>query len=105
MVRTPGRIDRNSIPVPNSFDFQNIPIRDKLQAFTPQQWVNYIYDQSPTGWQGDQVTECIHALKLKVYGNDRYGKNIYTKLKRQMCITKINFTDGIRKWAHWMEDN
>ena len=95
MTRTTVRVDSNNILVPNTFDFKNIPIQNKLRTFAPQQWVNYIYDQSAMGWQGDQITECIHVLKFKVYGNDSYGKNIYTKLKRQMRITKINFTDGI----------
>ena len=104
VAKTDGIIDLNQIPMPHTYEFKNIPIVNKLRTFGPQAWQAYIIDDTTNGFAADQITECIHALKFKIYGNDSFGRNICTKLKRQMRITKVNYTDGIRKWANRMED-
>ena len=84
--------------MPNTYLFDNIPIQKKLAQFNPTNWKNYVNNDTKTGWQADQIMECIYALKGTIYGTtDSYGRNIYTKLKKQMRNSKINFTDGICK--------
>ena len=100
VAKTDGIIDLNQIPMPHTYEFKNIPIVNKLRRLGPQDWQAYIINDTTSGFAADQITECIHALKFKIYGNDSYGRNIYTKLKRQMRITKVNFTEGIQKRAN-----
>ena len=52
----------------------------------------------------DVIVECIHAIKLEIFGNDSAGRSSYTHLKRQMRNMKVDFTHGIRKWATRMEE-
>ena len=83
------------------FDFTNHLIRRRLAALQPAQWETY--------WKSEQhdrdiINECIHRLKLLVYGSDMKGKKTYTRLRRVMSNFRINFNNGIRKWAQRMDD-
>ena len=114
IAKTSGRLNNpgenlldvpaDRVPLPNTFVFENIPIATKLSQLGQEEWLDYVNDDTILGWQADQITECIHALKGTIYGTDSYGRNIYTKLKKQMRNSKINFIDGIRKWANRMND-
>jgi hypothetical protein len=91
------------IPQRHTYAFTNWTIRNRLETMTTdQQWKDYI---TPNGDHcDDMITECIHALKFEIYGVDMASKQCYYKLRRQMRALKINFTDGVRKWAQRIED-
>ena len=86
------------------FKFKKHPIRTLNTARTDANdtWENY----TTVGGQHEKdiIEECIHTLKFEIFGNDSHGKNSYTKLKRQVRSLRVDFTNGIRKWASRVED-
>ena len=74
------------------FEFSNHLIKRKLAAFKPEEWKPY---WNSDAHQKDIITECIHRLKLLIYGSDMKGKKTYTRLRRIMSNFKINYSQGI----------
>jgi hypothetical protein len=104
--RTLGRCSGTAtegIPIRPTYHFNNWTIARRLTLMkTDTQWQVYIAFGGRL--EQDKITECIHALKFEIYGVDMASTNSYYKLRRQIRGMKINFTDGVRKWAARIED-
>ena len=92
-----------AIPIRATYQFKNWEIARRLDAMrTDAQWITYV---APDGaHEQDKIKECIHALKFEIFGVDMSSSNSYYKLRRQIRGMKINFTDGVRKWAARIDD-
>ena len=91
------------IPNRATYQFKNWEIARRLNAMTTDgQWQLYVAIDGPH--EQDKIKECIHALKFEIFGVDMSSTNSYYKLRRQIRGMKINFTDGIRKWAARIDD-
>ena len=92
-----------AIPIRATYQFKNWEIARRLDTMrTDAQWQTYV---APDGaHEQDKIKECIHALKFEIFGVDMSSSNSYYKLRRQIRGMKINFTDGVRKWAARIDD-
>ena len=55
-------------------------------------------------YRKDVLEECMHALKLKIFGNDQNGKRSYIILRRFMRGMRVDLKHGIRAWANRMAE-
>ena len=100
--RCQGSTDAANVPNKLTYQFQNWEISRRIHQFTDNEWLTYIAFGGE--YQKDQIKECIHALKFEIYRVDMASCNSYYKLRCQIRGMKINFTDGVRKWAQRIED-
>ena len=93
----------NGIPNRDTYHFKNWEIARRLTKMTTDtEWQVYVAFGGK--YEQDRIKECIHALKFEIFGVDMASSNSYYKLRRQIRGMKINFTDGVRKWAARVED-
>ena len=86
----------------NNADFTNQLILRRLHLLsTRAQWAVYLDSDQHSM---DVITECIHALKLLIFGSDMAGKKSYIGLKRQMRNFNVDFNHGIKQWAARIDD-
>ena len=96
-----GSKSADGTPIVNTYIFKHHPIRLKIAQYDDNQWKDYV---TKGAHERDIIIECVHALKLELFGQDSAGRSSYTHLKRQMRNMKVDFTHGIRKWATRMEE-
>ena len=83
-------------------DFTNQLILRRLHLLsTRAQWAVYL---DSVQHSQDVITECIHSLKLLIFGSDMAGKKTYIGLKRQMRNFNVDFNHGIKQWAARIDD-
>ena len=77
-------------------DFTNQLICLQTRKYsTKEQWAAYLDSEAHPK---DVITECIHTLKLLVFGSDMAGKKSYLTLKRQIRQFRVDVNHGIKKW-------
>ena len=52
----------------------------------------------------DCLTEFMHVLKFKIFGDDIIGKSSYTKLQKQIRTTKVDMKKDIKKWNERIQE-
>ena len=102
LIRCAGTTDAEHAPIQHTYQFQQWEIVRRLTRLTPTEW--RVYVAFGGAYEQDKITECIHSLKFEIFGVDMASTNSYYKLRRQIRGMKINFTDGVRKWAQRIED-
>ena len=106
IIRTLTRCSGHTVEgIPNrtSYKFKNWEITRRLNRMeTDAHWQVYVAFGGQ--FEQDKIKECIHALKFEIFGVDMASTNSYYKLRRQIRGMKINFTDGVRKWAARIDD-